>query len=72
MNSMLKLFFVDIWLFWEDNTLFSKKNLYMDIMKYGFLYIEKSFLGVIMAIFSLYFTDGLAKDISSKKKKWSE
>ncbi len=39
----------------------------MNIMMFCFLYIKKSFLGVIMAIFSLYFTDGLAKDISSKK-----
>ena len=37
-------------------------------MKLNYLYLEKSFLGVLMAIFSLYLTDCLAKDISSKKK----
>ena len=36
-------------------------------MKFRFFYLEKSFLCVLTAIFSLYLTDCLAKDISSKK-----
>ena len=68
MNSMLKLFFVNIWNFDEDNTLLYKKKIYINIMKANYLYFKTSFFAVIIAIFSLYLTDCLARDISSKER----
>ena len=38
-------------------------------MKLDYLHLEKFFLSILIAVFSLYLTDSLAKDISSKKKE---